>query len=68
MLLLSADDYLLLGALARATNLMDAHPEVGFTFGNAIELSNRGSEIPTKIIFEATSGSDKRIFGRVRIH
>src|SRR5437763_7992755 len=27
MLLLSADDYLLPGALARATNLMDAHPE-----------------------------------------
>jgi glycosyltransferase involved in cell wall biosynthesis len=38
MLLLSADDYLLPGALDRAAELMDQHPEVGFTFGKAIEL------------------------------
>jgi glycosyltransferase involved in cell wall biosynthesis len=38
-LLLSADDYLLPGALARAVTLMDRHPEVGFTFGPAIKLS-----------------------------
>ena len=37
-LLLSADDYLLPGALARATALMDRHPEVGFVFGSAFEL------------------------------
>ena len=37
-LLLSADDYLLPGALSRSANLMDLHPEVGFTFGRAIEL------------------------------
>lgn len=37
-LLLSADDYLLPGALARATALMDRRPEVGFTFGPAVEL------------------------------
>jgi Glycosyl transferase family 2 len=54
MLLLSADDYLLPGALARATNLMDAHPEVGFTFGNVIELSDNGNETPIKSIIEAT--------------
>lgn len=41
-LLLSADDYLLPGALGRATGLMNNHPEVGFTFGNAIELSDNG--------------------------
>lgn len=46
MLLLSADDYLLPGALSRAACLMDAHPEVGFTFGNAIELSGSGIETP----------------------
>ena len=46
MLLLSADDYLLPGALERATSLMDANPEVGFTFGNVIELSEEG-ETPT---------------------
>jgi glycosyltransferase involved in cell wall biosynthesis len=61
MLLLSADDYLLPGALERATNLMDAHPEVGFTFGNVIELSDNGNETPTKSVIEATNDSDKRI-------
>jgi glycosyltransferase involved in cell wall biosynthesis len=38
MLLLSADDFLLPGALARAAALMDAHPEVGFTFGRYMQL------------------------------
>jgi hypothetical protein len=54
MLLLSADDYLLPGALERATNLMDAHPEVGFTFGNVIMLSDVGNETPTKSRIGAT--------------
>jgi hypothetical protein len=54
MLLLSADDYLLPGALSRATDLMDAHPEVGLTFGKAIELSQSGYESPTKTIFDTT--------------
>ncbi|MDD5580549.1 MAG: glycosyltransferase family 2 protein [Methylobacter sp.] len=40
LLLLSADDYLLPGALSRATNLMDNHPEVGFTFGKAITYND----------------------------
>jgi glycosyltransferase involved in cell wall biosynthesis len=35
-LLLSADDYLLPGALSRAVDLMDAHAEVGFTYGKAV--------------------------------
>jgi hypothetical protein len=61
MLLLSADDYLLLGALSRAAEFMDAHPEVGFTFGNMILLSDSGNEMPAKSIIEATHGSDKRI-------
>jgi hypothetical protein len=48
MLILSADDYLLPGALTHSATLMDAYPEVGFTFGNVIELRdnrdlNRGS-------------------------
>jgi GT2 family glycosyltransferase len=54
LLLLSADDYLLPGALARATNLMEAHPEVGFTFGNVIELSDNGTERRTKSKIGAT--------------
>lgn len=37
MLLLSADDYLLPGALKRSAGIMDAHPEVGLTFGEVIE-------------------------------
>jgi glycosyltransferase involved in cell wall biosynthesis len=43
MLLLSADDYLLPGALNRAVTLMESHPEVGFTFGYAVELSENGA-------------------------
>jgi hypothetical protein len=62
MLLLSADDYLSPGALRRATDLMDAHPEVGFTFGNAIELSDSGKETPTKSIFKATRILEGREF------
>ena len=61
MLLLSADDYLLPGALSRAADLMDAHPEVGFTFGNVIELSGSGNETPIKSIIDITNDSDRRI-------
>ena len=38
LLVLSADDYLLPGALARAVAVMDAHPEVGFTYGRCVPL------------------------------
>jgi glycosyltransferase involved in cell wall biosynthesis len=41
-LLLSADDFLLPGALERATKLMDENPKVGFTFGNAFEQNENG--------------------------
>ena len=44
MLLLSADDYLAPQALARAIDLMEKHPDVGFTFGNAIELCDGDSK------------------------
>lgn len=36
-LLLSADDYLVPGALRRAVELMEAHDEIGFTFGKAFD-------------------------------
>ena len=42
MLILSADDYLLSGALSRAATLMDARSEVGFVFGKAIEIDEHG--------------------------
>jgi glycosyltransferase involved in cell wall biosynthesis len=43
LLLLSADDYLLPGALARATAIMDRAPDIGFVFGNALTLQDNGS-------------------------
>jgi glycosyltransferase involved in cell wall biosynthesis len=43
LLLLSADDYLTPGSLARATALMDAHPGVGLVYGGAVL---HGSEAP----------------------
>jgi glycosyltransferase involved in cell wall biosynthesis len=42
MVLLSADDYLLPGALSRSIDLMDEHPSVAFTFGGAVVLDQRG--------------------------
>jgi glycosyltransferase involved in cell wall biosynthesis len=42
-LLLSADDYLLPGALGRASELMRHHPDVGFTFGNALIAEPSGA-------------------------
>ena len=38
LLLLSADDYLLPGALKRATEILDSNANVGFTFGKAYVL------------------------------
>ena len=38
VLLLSADDYLLPGSLNRAAMIMDAHPEIGFIFGRAVNF------------------------------
>ena len=36
--LISADDKLTPGALRRATDLLDAHPEVGFVYGNVVRF------------------------------
>jgi len=41
-LLLSADDYLLPGALGRSAELMRNNPDVGFTFGNALIAEPHG--------------------------
>jgi glycosyltransferase involved in cell wall biosynthesis len=61
MLLLSADDYLMPGALLRASSLMEAHPEVGFTFGNVLELREDGSIVPTRSVIKTVADTDKRI-------
>jgi hypothetical protein len=50
LLLLSADDVLVPGALCRATCLLDQHPEVGLTHGRVIRTDRpeegRGAETP----------------------
>jgi glycosyltransferase involved in cell wall biosynthesis len=38
--LLSADDLLTPGCLARATSLMDEHPSVGFTYGFSVDFTD----------------------------
>lgn len=40
-MLLSADDLLAPGALARAAELMDAHPEVGFVYGRVVSFETK---------------------------
>jgi hypothetical protein len=40
---------------------MDAHPEVGFTFGNVIELTDNGIERPFDSIIKPINDPDKRI-------
>jgi glycosyltransferase involved in cell wall biosynthesis len=43
--LLSADDVLTPGALLRARNLLDAHPDVGFVYGGVIRFSSRNAPV-----------------------
>jgi hypothetical protein len=50
MVLLSADDYLLPGALIRSVTIMDEHPEVGFTFGTAVTLDDCGTIANTNAV------------------
>jgi glycosyltransferase involved in cell wall biosynthesis len=42
LLLLSADDYLLPGALDRGITLLERYSEASFTFGNAVEMDEYG--------------------------
>ena len=46
LLVLSADDYLLPGALRRAVDVLEAHPEVGFVFGDVINSAESGLRAP----------------------
>jgi hypothetical protein len=50
LLLLSADDYLLPGALHRAVAIMERHPEVGLIFGNAFEMDEKGRQTVTNCV------------------
>lgn len=49
VLLLSADDHLLPGALARAATVLDAHPQAAFAFGHAIVLADDDADRATRI-------------------
>jgi glycosyltransferase involved in cell wall biosynthesis len=48
VVLLSADDLLTEGALARATAVMEAHPSVGLVYGHPRSFS--GSEVPAPVL------------------
>lgn len=61
MMILSADDYLLPGALSRATTLMDAFPEVGFTCGKAIELNDRDTTTQEKVVIPDSDEVGRRV-------
>jgi glycosyltransferase involved in cell wall biosynthesis len=64
LLILSADDHLLPGALARAATLMDTHPNVGFTFGKTIDLvdnTNTTETFVNRAIDSVTLGRDRTI-------
>jgi glycosyltransferase involved in cell wall biosynthesis len=60
MLLLSADDYLLPRALKRAIDLMDAHPQIGLCFGEAVELQDGGGTRPIAVDV-ATAGKSSSV-------
>lgn len=53
VVLLSADDFLTPGALARATALMDAHPEVSMTYGMALILHDDGPPLEVEDVQDA---------------
>lgn len=50
-LLMSADDALTPGALARATALLDAHPEVGFVYGRPVHWDGSDPFPPARTTF-----------------
>lgn len=49
MLLLSADDYLFPGALRRAVDFLEAHPTVGFVYGQAVLTPESGLKGPPPV-------------------
>lgn len=60
-LLLSADDYLLPGALSRASALMDRHADVGLTFGSVVELYSDGETKAFRCAPTLLKGANHRI-------
>ena len=61
LLLLSADDYLLDGALLRATTLMEQASDVGFAFGNAKVLLDSGRQEAMSAFRELSDTAGTRV-------
>jgi glycosyltransferase involved in cell wall biosynthesis len=61
LLLLSADDHLLPGALSRATLLMDRARHVGFVFGRVLVQSDDGSLVQVRPLKDKRSGNGQLI-------
>lgn len=57
-LLLSADDCLMPGALARTLQFMDRHPQMALCFAEAVELHNHGQLKPVPSGIPGESGSE----------
>ncbi len=62
-LLLSADDVLIPGALARAAEVLDTHPEVGFTYGKVVYFEGddppgRGRPHPAEAGWHLLAGAE----------
>ena len=61
VMILSADDYLLPGALKRSMELMDTHPKVGLTFGSVVELSDSDTTTQITTVTDLLGKADQRI-------
>ena len=59
MLLLSADDYLLPGALTRAMKLMDDNPTMGLCFGEAVAFYDDGGYETMPVSIPAAPNTEK---------
>jgi len=55
VVLISADDLLTPGALARAAQLMDAHPEIAMTYGLALMMSDEGAPLTPPDVRDAAT-------------
>lgn len=61
VMLLSADDYLLPGALGRAVSLLDRHAGVGFAFGGVIEVDESGPTATITPFAEQLAGRSETV-------
>ncbi len=51
---LDADDRLTPGALRRAADLMDAHPNVGFVYGHPLHFPDGAEPLPARTVVRAS--------------